>query len=320
MRKALAIALVALVLGGCNKSTEPIEESYKKIEFASQVSRALIENMSDLQQQQLKLYASYTLDGRTAPLFDAVPLYYDATLPGWDYAATQYWIRGASYSFFAISPFITPCTYSESQGALTLTNYESSTSGADVIYATAMRNLAEAEDFSTVFLSFRHACAAVKFNLVNASNATVTDVRNIRLVGLHNKGNFRIEADGSASWTLDSSTISPTGATQPFGGACTLPEGGLPVNLNVKHSLYDNGAIVVPPQSIYKTGVTFHLEYIKKGETEYAVRDIELGLLGGSTPTEWKAGEKYEYNLTITDNTITTEVRVVDWVDHYVDL
>jgi hypothetical protein len=37
-------------------------------------------------------------------------------------------------------------------------------------------------------------------------------------------------------------------------------------------------------------------------------------------PTEWRAGEKYEYNLTITDNTITTEVKVVDWIDHYVDL
>ena len=74
------------------------------------------------------------------------------------------------------------------------------------------------------------------------------------------------------------------------------------------------------PQSVYKTPVTLHLEYIKQGDADYAVRNIELGYLTGTVPTEWKAGEKYEYNLTITDNTITTEVKVVDWVDHYVEL
>jgi hypothetical protein len=62
------------------------------------------------------------------------------------------------------------------------------------------------------------------------------------------------------------------------------------------------------------------LEYIKQGAAEYAIRNIELGWLGGLTPTEWKPGEKYEYDLTITDNTITFEVNVVDWIDHYVDL
>lgn len=86
------------------------------------------------------------------------------------------------------------------------------------------------------------------------------------------------------------------------------------------HSLYDNGAILVLPQTVYKTTIKLHLEYIKQGDTEYAIRNIELGWLGSNTPTEWKSGEKYEYNLTITDNTITTEVKVVDWVDHYVDL
>jgi hypothetical protein len=99
-----------------------------------------------------------------------------------------------------------------------------------------------------------------------------------------------------------------------------LPNGGLSVNLNVKHSLYDNGAILVLPQTIYKTAVTLHLEYIKQGDAEYAIRNIELGWLQGKVPTEWKPGEKYEYNLTITDNTITNEVRVIDWIDHYVGL
>ena len=157
-----------------------------------------------------------------------------------------------------------------------------------------------------------------QFNIINASNATLTNVRNIRLVGLHNVGTFSFGADGSAGWSFEGSVLNEY--SQAFGGACTLPNNGLPVNLNVKHPLYDVGAILVLPQTIYKTDVTLHLEYVKAGDAEYAVRNIELGWLAGNVPTEWKAGEKYEYNLTITDNTITTEVLVVDWIDHYVDL
>lgn len=317
MRKVLTIVLAAVVAIGCeNKS--PIEKAYE-IGFASQYGRSLIEGVEGLQQQELKLFGSYTLDGRTVRLFDAERLYYNAELPGWDYNNTQYWISKASYNFCAVCPYDAPCTFSDAEGRVVLGNYEATTGGPDLLYASAQRNLAENEDFSTVPLNFRHACAAVQFNLVNASNATLTDVRNIRLYGLYNVGSFSFEADGSAEWIFNGTVLNEY--SQAFGGACTLPEGGLPVNLNVRHSLYDGGAILVLPQTIYKTDVTLHLEYKKQGDAEYAIRNIQLGRLSStSAPTEWKPGEKYEYNLTITDNTITTEVKVVDWVDHYVEL
>ena len=326
MRNFGIIALLSLLaLVGCNHSTpiEPMDE-LREIGFAGyarQINRSLVENLEDLQEQELKLYGSYTLDGNTARLFDAERLFYDSTLPGWDYTTTQYWMMGASYHFYSLSPYTTYCTFSETQNAVTILDYESSTDSEDLLYATASRDLSVAADFSAVMFQFRHACAAVQFNLVNASNSVLTDVRNIRLVGLYNKGNFRFAADGSAAWTLNTSTtIQPNADVQPFAGVCILPEGGLPVNLTVEHPLYENGAILVLPQSIYKSSVTLHLEYKKAGDSEYAIRDIQLGMLGGVTPTEWKAGELYKYKLNITDNTITAEVTVVDWVDDYVDL
>ena len=322
MRKVLTIVLALLVLASCTKPApehRPAGDA-TEIGFASQYNRSLIEGVEALQQQDLKLFGAYTLDGRTARLFDAERLFYNTTAeqPGWDYDNTQYWISKASYSFCAICPYEAPCTFSDAEGRVVLGNYEATTGGPDLLYASAYRNLAEQEDFSTVPLNFRHACAALQFNIINASNATLIDVRNIRLFGLHNVGSFRFGADGSAGWLLGESILNEQ--SQAFGGACTLPGGGLPVNLNVRHSLYDNGAILVLPQTVYKTTIKLHLEYIKQGDTEYAIRNIELGWLGSNTPTEWKSGEKYEYNLTITDNTITTEVKVVDWVDHYVDL
>ena len=316
MRKVLIIVLSLIVLTSCEQS-QPIGGP-RAISFASQYNRSLSDGAEDLREHELKLFGAYTLDGHTARLFDAERLYYNAELPGWDYDNTQYWISKALYRFCAVCPYDAPCTFSDADGKVTFANYEGATGGPDILYATAKRNLAENEDFSTVMLHFRHACAAVQFNIINASNATLNNVQNIRLVGLQNRGHFSFDADGAAQWVLDGTKVEDS--SHAFGGVCTLPNGGLPVNLNVKHSLYDGGPILVLPQTIYKTSVNLHLEYIKQGDTEYAIRNIELGWLGGSTPTEWKPGEKYEYNLTITDNTITTEVRVVDWIDHYVDL
>lgn len=265
------------------------------------------------------MFGSCTFNNKTVTQFDGTRLYYDTELPGWNYDDKQFWISKAVYNFYAIAPYTAAeCTFSAEDGTITINDYESgSADGFDLLYATATRDLTYYDDFSAVPLVFRHACAAVRFNLINASNATVTDVRNVRLVGLQNRGDFTLKADGTASWELDGSTVSDTNI---FGGGCTLPNGGLTVNINYKHSLYDYGSILVLPQSVYKTTTTLHLEYIKQGDSEYAIRNIELGMLGGSTPTEWKAGEAYEYNMTITDNTISADVKVVDWIEHNVEL
>ena len=318
MRKIGIIVLTAFALVGCVAPT-PTEDT-RAIRFVSQYSRALIDNSEDLQQQELKLFGAYTLDGRGATLFDAERLYYDASLPGWDYNNTQYWMSGASYHFCAVCPYLAPCTFSATNNRVLLSAYEGTTNGPDLLYSTAVRDLSAGADYSTVFLQFHHACAAVQFNLINASNAALIEVQNIRLVGLYNKGDFAFDTEGRVEWNLGNVTVADNADPQPYGGVCTLPSGGLAVNINVKHSLYDNGAFLVLPQSVYKTPITLHLEYKKQGEAVASIRNIELGWLGDSAPTEWRAGEKYEYNLTLTDNTITTEVKVVPWIDHYVDL
>lgn len=317
MRKfGIIVVLSLLVSVGCDRPA-PIEGP-REISFSSQYNRSLIENVEDLQKEDVKVFGSYTLDGNTAVQFNGTRLYYDAELPGWNYDDKQFWISKAVYNFYAIAPYeATECTFSAEDGTVTINDYESGSGLNDLLYAATTRDLTDNDDFSAVPLVFRHACAAVRFNLVNASNATVTDIRNIYIVGLQNKGDFTLKADGSASWVLDGSTVSDRNI---FGGSCTLPTGGLPVNINTKYPLYDYETVLVLPQSIYKTPTTLHLEYVKQGDSEYAIRNIELGMLGGSTPTEWKAGEAYEYNMTITDNTITTEVKVVDWIEHNVEL
>ena len=317
MRKFLAIALMAMTLVACD-SEIPTTPS-REISFASQLNRSMINEVEELRAQQISLYASYSLDGRSARVFDAERLYYNTEIPAWDYDHPQYWIMSAYYHFCALCPYGITATYTN-DGELVIPGYESYTGASDLLYASEVRDLTDIDDFSTVNLHFRHACSAVQFSIVNGSNSTLIDVRNIRLVGLYNKGDFRFRAGGTAAWNFTESVLPAESQVYPFAGVCTLPTGGLPVNIAVEYPLYDNGAIVVLPQTIYKSATTLHLEYKKQGDSEYAVRNIELGMLGGSAPTEWKAGELYKYKLNITDNTITTEVKVVDWVDNYVDL
>jgi hypothetical protein len=317
MRKFLAIALMALTLVACEREY-PTNPS-RKIDFASQLSRSMVNGVEGVRAQQISLYASYTYEGGSARVFDAERLYYNAEISAWDYDHPQYWLMGAYYRFCAVSPYTIRGTYAD-WGELVVSGYESYTGAPDLLYAAEVRDLTAVDDFSTVQLRFRHACSGVQFSIVNGSSSVLTDVRNIRLVGLHNKGDFSFRADGTAMWNFTSDVLPAESDEYPFAGVCVLPEGGLPVNIAVEHPLYDSGAVLVLPQSIYKSSVTLHLEYKKQGDSEYAVRNIELGMLGGSTPTEWKAGELYKYKLNITDNTITAEVKVVDWIDNYVDL
>lgn len=279
--------------------------------------RAIVEDLEDLQQQEIRLFGSFDINGKTANLFNAERLYYDSELPGWNYDNTQFWIKGAQYRFSAICPYMVEGTYSDADGRVTIEGYVGSSDSPDLMYATSERDLAAAEDYSVVPFNFHHACASVQFNIVNASNAPLLQVRNLRLVGLQNRGNFTFDTAGNAEWELDGTT--ETG--DAYAGTCVLPDGGLPVNLNVQHPLYENGALLVLPQSVYKTGITLHLEYLMaNSDGVYNIRDIELGWSGGAAPTEWKAGVKYVYTMTITENTATLNVMVVDWVDHYVDL
>ena len=324
MRKFGIIVVLALLVMGCDDPA-PIGNP-REINFSSLYNRALIESVTDLQNEGIKVYGDYYLgNGVRTTVFDGERVYYDAELPGWTYDNTQFWISKAYYNFYAVSPnkyaadqYELPCTYSAESESVTITDYRCLSGGDDLLYAVASRDLTTEDDFSAVPLNFRHACAALKFNIINASNAAVTDVRNVRLVGLYNLGDFTFTINGTAAWTLKGNIL-PSNSTD-LAGTCTLPNGGLPVNLNYKHPLYDYGSILVLPQNVYKTDVALHIEYKKEGENAYYNRDIMLGQLGGNTPTEWKSGQKYEYNLTVTTNTITTEVKVVDWVDHFVDL
>ena len=304
MQKVFVVAILLFALLGCEA---PMEETYHQIGFASQINRSIVEEVGDLYSEGVKLFGTATLNGDVIRLFDAEELYYSSSMGDWEYVNTRYWVPQAKHSFWALWPYTTACTFSEKAGSVTI-NHTSNATSADLLYSTATRDLTNSEDYSTVPLVLHHACAALEFNVINASDKEITSISNIYLVGLKNMGTFTFGIDGSAAWAVDSSVVT---ATDIYGGK-SLSD--VPVNLNTKHSLYEGGAILVVPQEIGGTDVKFHVAISGSNKT------VSLGNLGSAAPSKWEAGKRYEYTLTIKENEIVSNVKVVPWVDHYVDL
>ena len=314
MRKFYIIAISLFTLVGCRDSVETPRHT---IGFASQVNRSIVEGVEDLRNGEgIKLFGTATLtSGDIIRLFDAEQLYFDTDLYDWNYVNTRYWAPQADHRFYALWPYDTNATFTDEDAKVTI-NHTADADGADLLYAVASRNLLYNEDYSTVSLSFRHACAALQFSIINASDAVVTNVSNIYLTGVQNKGTFTFDISGTSNWELDGSVVASTDRTT-FGGDNLT---NLAIDINTKHSLYAGGAVVVPPQEILNTEILLHLEIKKQGNATAEVKDVMLGKLGASAPIEWEAGKKYEYTLTVTENAIVSNVKVVPWIDHYVDL
>lgn len=311
MRKFYIIAILLFALVGCRDSVETPRHT---IGFVSQINRSIVEGVEDLRNGEgVKLFGTATLtSGDIIRLFDAERLYFDTD---WNYVNTRYWAPQADHRFYALWPYDTNAAFSDEEATVTI-NHTADAKGADLLYAVASRNLLYNEDYSTVSLSFRHACAALQFSIINASDAIVTNVSNIYLTGVQNKGTFTFGIAGTANWELDGSVVA-SNDRNTFGGD-NLTD--LEIDINTKHSLYAGGAVVVPPQEILNTEILLHLEIKKQGNATAEVKDVMLGKLGALAPIEWEAGKKYEYTLTVTENAIVSNVKVVPWIDHYVDL
>lgn len=312
MQRFFIFAAVALVLIGCNNE---MEAPRREIGFLSNVNRSIINEVEQLYSggEGIKLFGTVSLDGKIIRLFDAEKLYHSSST-GWVYDNTRYWVPQMEHRFCAIWPYNTNCTFSDNNASVSL-NHTTSSNGADLLYAVATRNLAENEDYSPVPITLHHACAALQFSIINASDVEVSSVSDIYLVGLQDKGSFTFGVDGTANWTLSDSVVAATDKTT-FGGNDLS---NLAININKKNSLYEGGAILVLPQEIANKDVKFHLVF-KKSNANPEEKTIELGKLGGAAPTKWEAGKRYEYTLTVTENKIVSNVNIVPWVEHYVDL
>ncbi|MBQ3259909.1 MAG: fimbrillin family protein [Alistipes sp.] len=320
----IAVALALLTtLHSCNRGEE--RGGAPAILFRSEVEQCrggLIEGVADMRERGISIMGAIeNSNGDKSLVFDHEHLAYDESL-GWNYGDTRYWIRGMKYHFTAIYPYDdSDYSYDTASGTVTCLGYNAGERhlNTDFMYAVAERDLSDMNstpDYSAVELPFKHACAAVEFRLRNSSNATITAVTDVSLVGVCAEGDFSLAADGTPTWDIDTSNRVTNHDT--FGGICTLPAGGLPVNTSYFHSIYDSQVLTMLPQRVSKSGATLHFNIRIEGSSTVFPHEVNLGNIA-STP-KWDAGTRYIYNLTLTDETITFDVTVVDWIEDFIEL
>ncbi|MBO5875254.1 MAG: fimbrillin family protein [Alistipes sp.] len=318
----VAVAVLMFITTSCHK--ESGESAKPEISFRSHIEHnrgGLVESEADIREQGLSLMGSVVVNGTRTLLIDYAHLAYDA-VEGWGYGEPRYWAKGGKYHFMAIYPYdVADYDYDMSDGSVECIGYNAGSKhlNTDLLYAVATRDLSDINatpDYSAVDLPLKHACAAVEFRLRNSSNATVVAVTDVALVNVCAEGDFHLSNNGTATWTID--TDNRVTDHDIFGGVCTLPEGGLPVNVDYYHSIYDSRALTMLPQRVWKSGVTLRFNTRVEGSSTVFPHEVDLGNI--ATTTEWIAGKRYVYNLTLTDETMTFDVTVVDWIEDFIEL
>ena len=121
----------------------------------------------------------------------------------WRYAATQYWIAGAIYHFYAVAPFSgdwaikTGTTPTDAGATITFTNNDGT---QDLLYAGIVEQTGLADNNQPIAFTFNHILSKVKFSFVNGYNATSATIRvkDIKITNAYNTA----EADlaSGAAW------------------------------------------------------------------------------------------------------------------------
>lgn len=325
MRKIFDILIVAILLSSVvSCDTDKPKVDLPEIAFRSNIEQSrggLVESEADIRDRGISLMGSVVSGGVRYMLIDHAHLAYDA-VNGWSYGTPCYWARGGKYHFLAIYPYDdNDYDYDMTDGSVTFVGYNAGTKhlNTDFLYTVATRDLSNLNvepDYSAVELPFKHACSAVEFRLRNSSNAKVVAITDVALTNICAEGDFHLSANGTATWSID--TDNRVTDHDTFGGICTLPAGGLPVNTSYYHSLYDSQTLTMLPQRVWKSGITLSFNVRIEGSSTVFPHEIDLGNI--SSVTDWSAGKRYVYSLTLTDETITFDATVVDWIEDFIEL
>lgn len=312
MKKLISLsAIISLVASACTTSViDAPEEKSQAIAFGGPQaeSRAAIEAGAFPTTSTFKVWGGYG-DTETSVnannLFDGVKIIYTEESK-WHYEGyPRFWVGGKIHDFYAVYPMEPEATSDVSEdGKLTVTNFDSSHTGADAIdlmtafYWRVTEDLNQ-QDVAAVSFKFKHELSRVNVK-VKAVNTPVT-VNELKIYGISNIGTLEKtykDNNDNSSWTLNGST---TAENTPF-----VVSDGFVLDESEVWERNAFGDMLLIPQSLVEAKLD--ISYIYAGDTTDRTSTINLKT---ATTTEWKAGTSYNYSITInglSDISITVSV------------
>lgn len=318
MKKLISLsAIISLVASACTTSViDAPEEKSQAIAFGGPQaeSRAAIEAGDFPTTSTFKVWGGYG-DTETSVnannLFDGVKIIYTEESK-WHYEGyPRFWVGGKTHKFYAVYPMEPEATSDVSEdGKLTVTNFDSSHTGADAIdLMTAFHSRVTSEDLkqqnvAAVSFKFKHELSRVNVK-VKAENTPVT-VNELKIYGISDvetlTKTYKDNNDNS-SWTFNGST---TAENTPF-----VVSDGFVLGESEVWERNAFGDMLLIPQSLVEAKLD--ISYIYAGDTTDRTSTINLKT---ATTTEWKAGTSYNYSITINGlSDISITVSVNPWVE-----
>lgn len=214
MKKTLFAALALAFVASCSNE-EVVDIAQKEaIGFDNAFINNSTRSVSDpsITTDNLANFAVFGFvgsDQATTPavLFDGVEVSKtitnsELTKTEWKYAATQYWITGATYNFSAVAPFAEKKWEKTAATKDGVTLSFENTGTQDLLYAQSAQITGLASQNPAVAFTFNHILSKVKFsfkNVYNASAATIK-VKDIKITNAYKTGNVALTAS-STTWS-----------------------------------------------------------------------------------------------------------------------
>lgn len=313
MKKLISLsAIISLVASACTTSViDAPEEKSQAIAFGGPQaeSRAAIEAGDFPTTSTFKVWGGYgdtEASVNANNLFDGVEIIYTEEFK-WHYEdEPRFWEGGKYYDFYAVYPKATSDVSED--GILTVTDFDSSRTGADVIdlmtasYSRQTTEELNQADVAAVSFDFKHELSRVNVK-VKAVNTPVT-VNGLKIYGIGKIGTLTKtynDNDDNSSWTLNEAV---TADNTPFvvSDAFELSE-----TAGWERNAF--GDMLLIPQGL--TEAKLDISYRYDGATTGRTSTINLKT---ATTTEWKAGTSYNYSITINGlSEISITVSVNPW-------
>ena len=297
--------LPAMLLAACTTSvTENIDSATQNgdraIGFATPAVRSVIDDADDTDFTAFDVWGWYAPTGETgnpAQLFGTDEGGEVVSRAGgpWSYEGQRYWQNGQTYHFYALYPSDLSGANYDSDGTLTIKNYDTKDQGttADLMAASSTREY-NGTNSEAVAFSFSHLLSRVTISIKTVGvEVTATDAK---LYGLYTTGSYSGSSD-NGTWTT---TGNVSGQNSPSFTNSTE----LTVETNATGYLWKD--LLLIPQNVHK--LTLDISLQRENENTPTTYTLNLD----SSVAEWRPGQHYNYVLTVSVDAITFSNFTVD--------
>lgn len=302
MKKSLIIlAAAALAMAACTTTKDidyGVAQASKQVSFTSHVNKNT-RALSNDNFSQFNVFGSYTTETSTTPtqVFNDIAVTKNGT--DWTYSGdARYWIKDATYTFYAYSKENAKTTTSRFNAAeLTLENYivnAANDNQKDLVFASAKNIIGKESGNEKVAFDFKHILSKIRFTFT--SNFPVGYKVRVDQVEVRN---FRDQGTFTAStgeWSAQSRTNNAELADQMIKISVPFAEADADKDLAPQDEVVTKDIYMLPFAYTQPNVRLYFRLTITNANNEVVSQKVNYGAF---KPT-WAKGTAYNYKVTLT--------------------